>query len=243
MEGTGGKEGIVLLTPLTCVTSNTSLTRMKAFIFDFDGVIVDSQKYWDSHTMELYRALVPGWNETDNLRPKGMSVPDSFAMLRREYGYTGSKEEFVRHFDAFALDLYLTKAHVIGGIEALIERLEAMHIPIGISTASRSDWLQSALEHHGLHHHFAAASCEDDVLHSKPKPDVYLLTAKKLGVDPATCVALEDTVQGLTAAKAAGMYCIALQTADHLAHVQDLSIADKIISHPDELTEEVLRSL
>lgn len=216
---------------------------MKAFIFDFDGVIVDSQKYWDKSTMEVYQMLVPGWTEEDNLRPRGLSVSGAYHMIKDEYGYKGTKEEFVKQIDAFAMDLYTSKAEMIDGIQHLLNRLDALHIPIGIATASRSLWIHSSLDLHSIRHRFAAISTEDDVERSKPHPDVYLRTAKLLGVDPKDCVVLEDSLHGLTSAKAAGMYCIGFQSLDHLHRKEDLSMADKIIAHPDELTEEILKQL
>ena len=216
---------------------------MKAFIFDFDGVIVDSQKYWDDYTMKMFSEMVPGWTEEDNRRPRGLSVPGTLQMLRKEYGYNGNEEQFLQYMDSFALDLYRTKAQLIEGIEHLLERLRAMKVPIGIATASRELWLHTALDLHGIKHHFTAFTAEDHVEQSKPHPEVYLRTAKALKVDPLDCIAFEDSFQGLTSAKAAGMYAIALKTPDHLERAEDVSLADMVVAHPDELTEEILRKL
>jgi beta-phosphoglucomutase len=81
------------------------------------------------------------------------------------------------------------------------------------------------------------------VTHSKPHPEIYLRTAKLLHADPKDCVVLEDSAHGIASAKAAGMYCIAFLSPEHTTRNEDVSKADKIIAHPDELTEEVLRSL
>ncbi len=193
--------------------------------------------------MDMYQLFVPEWNEEDNKRPKGMSVHDAFEMLKKEYGIAHSKEEFMERMNEFALDLYQSKAQMIDGIQHLFDRLDAMNIPIGIATASRAMWLDSALDLHNIRHRFAAISNSDDVEHSKPHPAVYLRTAKELGVDPLKCVALEDSTQGLTSAKAAGMYAIGLRMEDHLERAEDLALADMVIGHPNELTEEVLRSI
>ena len=134
-------------------------------------------------------------------------------------------------------------ARLIEGIDALMSRLETLNIPMGIATASRSHWLEAALKRHGIEHRFAAVTTADDVTEGKPSPQVYLVTAKKLGVAPSDCVALEDSFQGLSSAKAALMYCIGLKTEGHLHRNENLSQADKLIDHPDRLTMEVLRSL
>ncbi len=193
--------------------------------------------------MDLYRSLLPAWTAEDNLRLRGISVHNIYTLLVTEYGMKQEEQDFLDALDVFAIDMYLKKSKIIDGIDHLMERLEALHIPMGIATASRSHWLESALKKHGIHHRFNAFTCADDTEKNKPDPEVYLLTAKKLGVDPAYCIALEDSLQGMTAAKAAGMFCIGFQSPDHLHRAEDLSMADKIIAHPDELTEEILKSL
>ncbi len=216
---------------------------MKAFIFDFDGVIVDTQNHWDSSTMELYQSIIPTWGPEDNFRLRGTGVHDIYDLLVNEYNLKMEKQEFLDVLDVFALDMYLKKSNVIPGIDDLMGRLDALHIPKGIATASRSHWLESALKKHGIHHRFEAFTCADDTEKNKPDPEVYLLTAQKMNVDPKECVALEDSLQGMTAAKAAGMFCIGFQGPEHLFRAEDLSKADMIIAHPDELTEKVLLRL
>lgn len=215
---------------------------MQAFIFDFDGVILDSQKHWDRCTLEHFRSLVPTWSEEDNQKQKGMSVSAAYKLLVRDYGLTHSHDEFLASLDTFVHELYDT-SRIIDGIAAFLERLRHMNIPIGIATATQRHWLMPVLEKHDIGRYFDAISSANDVEESKPHPEVYLKTAKELGADPKQCVALEDSTQGLTSAKAAGMFAIALETPEHLHRREDTSIADMLIHHPDELTEEVLRRL
>lgn len=213
---------------------------MKAFIFDFDGVIVDSQKYWDAYTLQHFRSLLPQWTEEDNKRQKGMSVTDTHALLVREYGLTYGRDEFVATLDVSVRSLY-DQSSVIDGIPDLLHRLQTMHIPIGLSTASHSHWMIPVLRKNNLLQYFQAISSADDVEQCKPHPDVYLRTARELNVDPMECIALEDSVQGMTSAKAAGMFCIGLKTPEHSD--EHLHLADLLIAHPSELTMDVLRSL
>lgn len=215
---------------------------MQAFIFDFDGVIVDSQKYWDEYTLQHLQTLVPKWTKEDNKRQRGLSLQDTYTLLVQEYDLDHEFDAFKQTFEMFVHDLYAS-TKLINGIEGLFKRLEALEIPIGLSTATREEWLLPVLDRHDIRRHFKAISCEDHVAKSKPHPDVYLRTAALLGVDPSQCVALEDSHQGMTAAKAAGMFCIGFQSPEHMLREEDVSLADTMIAHPDELTEEVLRRL
>src|SRR5947207_2355654 len=101
---------------------------MQAFIFDFDGVIVDSQKYWDLANTELYPSLSQKTlSEEDFLKVKNLGVMDAYELLRKDYGYEASREEFLKTVGDFAIDLYLTKTKLIDGIIGLIERLQTLH--------------------------------------------------------------------------------------------------------------------
>ncbi|HVW66863.1 MAG TPA: HAD-IA family hydrolase [Candidatus Peribacteraceae bacterium] len=212
---------------------------MKAFIFDFDGVIVDSQRHWDSFTLTHIRSFIPSWTEADNQRQRGLSNVDTHAMLVQEYGLTHSLEEFMTTLNAHIENLY-DNVRLFDGVDALLKRLSSMNIPVGLATASRAQWVLPVLERHGIHHHFQAASTMDDVMKSKPDPEVYLRTARELKVDPRLCVALEDSTFGIRSAKSAGMTVIGLR---HAYATEDLSLADRIIDHPDELTTEILKML
>jgi HAD superfamily hydrolase (TIGR01509 family) len=188
------------------------------------------------------QTLVPHWTKEDNKRQRGLSLQDTYTLLVKEYDLDHEFDAFKKTFEEFVHDLYAS-TKLIDGIEDVFQRLEAMKIPIGLSTATREEWLLPVLDRHNIRHYFKAISCEDHVPQSKPHPDVYLRTAKLLGISPTHCIALEDSLQGLTSAKAAGMYCIGFQGPEHLHREEDLSTADMLIAHPNELTEEVLRKL
>lgn len=207
--------------------------------FDFDGVIVDSQRHWDDFTFEHIRTFIPTWTEADNHKQRGLSNVDTHAMLVRDYGLNHSLEDFMATLNVHIEHLYDTVT-LMDGIEPLIQRLSSMNIPIGLATASRAQWVLPVLDRHGIHQHFHAASTMDDVVKSKPDPEVYLRTARELGVNPELCVALEDSTFGVRSATSAGMICIGLR---HAHTSEDLSQADRIIDHPDELTMEVLQAL
>lgn len=220
---------------------------MKAFIFDFDGVVIDSENRWPDMQLKIIRSLIPAWEMKDQIRLAGQDWHGSYAILTSEYGY---KESF-EHYEKFMedahrqdiVDLYATHAMLTPGVEALLKRLAARRVPISIASSSDRHSIQTALRRLHADGYFAQISSKDDVPkgRTKPKPDIYLLAAEKAGRKPADCVAIEDSVPGLTAAKAAGLFCIAYRTDYNRG--QDMSAADMHIEHFDELTDARLDSL
>lgn len=213
----------------------------KAFIFDFDGVIVDSERHWDAVQREMYGRLVPGWKDEYLASLKGMSVFDEYEHLRARFGIGLPLAEYEREIDRSATDLYGKRAELIDGAAELIGRLKKRGTPLAIATSSNRNWVEAALRRYGLASFFPVLVTGEEVKgRGKPRPDIYLLAAEKLGVAPVDCVVLEDTANGIKAAKAAGMHAIGLGMP---GSVQDLSSADETIGAADELTEEVLKKL
>lgn len=216
---------------------------MKAFIFDFDGVIVDSERAWQTIGNTLFfPSLVTTWTTKDGERTMGLSTKATHALLTKEYGLTLDYEEYLLQKRAFSQNQLMKSIQPLPGLLGLIERLHALHIPIGIGSSAGLQWIQNMLAMLKLEKHFPLiCSAEDVGDRTKPAPDIYLLVAEKLQIPPVDCVVLEDTYYGVTAAKAAGMTCIAIRSDINAA--QDLSAADKIVTHYDTLTTDVLEAL
>ncbi|TSC79175.1 MAG: HAD-superfamily hydrolase [Candidatus Peregrinibacteria bacterium Gr01-1014_25] len=219
---------------------------MKAFIFDFDGVIVDSERHWITLGDDVFfPSIVPGWTRADGARMMGLGVESSHEFLTREYGLRMPFSEFSRRLEECVDVVYGERAKPLPGLDVLLAYLARNNIPIGIASSSKRRWIEKALERLGLRHHFRTIRSGDDVGdRTKPHPDVYLLAAGDLGAEPATCVVIEDSTNGVAAAKAAGMTCIALRT--DVNGEQDLSQADTLVTQldavPDILTRFAPRS-
>lgn len=215
----------------------------QAFLFDFDGVIVDSEHYWKTVAdVEFFPSLIPGWTELDGAKMMGLGVKSGYALLTEQYGLALSFEEYWTALDRAVSDIYTNKAQMLPGLVPLIERLTALQLPLGIASSSQRHWIEPTLDRLGLHSYFSTVCAANDVNErTKPLPDVYLLAAERLGIDPVSCIALEDSKNGVAAAKNAGMVCLAIRT--YMNPEQDVSQADRIVTHYDELTEAVLCNL
>jgi len=182
---------------------------VKAVIFDMDGLLVDTEVlYCEALTAEA--------------AAMGYELP--VEVLKRMIGHTwagGSagvlKDHFGEAFDTDALrdgsiarfyELAEGGVSLKAGVREVLEVLVARKIPRAIATSSRRTEVEHHIGHHGLLDSFQAIVASGDYPRPKPNPDPYLLAAERLGVDPAACLALEDSHNGVRAAHAAGMMTI-----------------------------------
>lgn len=214
----------------------------KAIIFDFDGVIVDSESHWESALAHLYHAHVPGWTDEAFKRMKGMSVEREWEFLRKEFDIAFTAPEYAALLDEAVRDVYLERVAPMPGLVELLERLGRRNVPVGVATSSNRDWIMLAMRRFDLEKRFGAiVTSEDAPGRTKPAPDLYLLAAERLGVEPGRCVAMEDSSNGIAAAKAAGMRCIGLLGAWNTP--EQLAQADERIESFDELDDDRLALL
>jgi beta-phosphoglucomutase len=215
---------------------------MRAIIFDFDGVIVDSETYWDAETIHVYQQMFLDWTDADDRRLKGRNVHDIYDMLAGEYGFTMPKEEYMRRLNAFALGIYETRTQLLDGVTELVKLVKGRGLPSAIASSSEREWIDIALKRLGMVGVFQPIVTARDVGIGKPDPAVYLEAARRLGVPPADCLAIEDSPNGIKAAKAAGMYCIGLRHLDG-KYPDPLSEADKVVTSLREIDDALLERL
>jgi HAD superfamily hydrolase (TIGR01509 family) len=125
---------------------------------------------------------------------------------------------------------------VLPGVHDWLDDARRLGLPIGVASSSEVDWVAAHLERLGLLDRFACLTCFDGALRGKPAPDLYLAACESLGVAPADALAVEDSGNGITAARAAGMRCVAVP--HDLTREHDLSGADLVVASLADLTLE-----
>jgi HAD superfamily hydrolase (TIGR01509 family) len=217
----------------------------KAVIFDFDGVLVDSETHWPGLNARIFERLniAKPWTKEYNDRIVGHGMESVHRVLTTEYGLTMPLPEYESIVWEEAIHVYDTLAMPIPGVVALLERLKTTGMPMAIGSSNERDVIQETCARLGLGTYFREIATRNDVPSGriKPCPDIYLHAARSIGATPETCLAIEDSPTGIAAAKAAGMTCIALHSAHNEA--QDMSAADIHINGFDELNDERLASL
>lgn len=212
---------------------------MNTFIFDMDGVLVDSEyTYFKSKTDILHEA---GHDVPVSYQYQFMGTTSDFMWQRMkdEFNLPKTVEEYGKEMNR-RRDEIIQKDGVrpIVNVKDLVKRLYRAGFKLGVASASRKEEIVRNLEELGLDAYFTQAVSAEEVAHSKPEPDVFLHTAQLLGSTPEECSVIEDTKNGTRAAKAANMYCIGFANPDYPQ--QDLSCADEVITDFREIDENRL---
>ncbi len=201
---------------------------IEAFIFDMDGVIIDSEPLHfdvDRQVLEYYGHSITQEQLEGYV---GMTNPEFWSILRGEYGMSQTVEEIIEYQLGIKLGvLHAAQMEPIPGIRELLAELRRGGIPRAIASSSPRVFIEAVLDKFGLRGEFDFVVSSEEVPRGKPSPDVYLRAAELLSADPARCVVLEDARHGIAAAKAAGMACIGYVNPN--SGNQDLTQADLIV--------------
>jgi HAD superfamily hydrolase (TIGR01509 family) len=214
---------------------------MFAVVFDFDGIILDSETAeFESHR-RVFADYGVDLSADDWCTGVGIVKPDA-----HWFDWLCARAAAPPTFDRFhkATHDYF-REHVrmepMTGVSALLGALVAAGVPRAIASAAPSDWVLRALDDLRLAPTFDAIVTGDQVEQGKPAPDVYLEAARRIGIAPSRCVAIEDSGPGIAAARAAGMRTVAIPHP--LTRLHDLSAADLRVDSAAKLTLDTLRVL
>jgi len=212
---------------------------IEAVIFDLDGVLLDSEQVWDEAREQLAKERGGRWHENAQRDMMGMSSVEWSRDMHDVIGLPEPPEEISREVVERMAKLYREHLPVVPGAREAVERLAARW-PLGLASSSNRELIDLALELLGVKHRFKATVSSEEVTRGKPAPDVYLEAARRLGVDPTHAAAIEDSENGIRAAKASGMRVIAIPN-QHFPPADDaLTQADVLLRSLEELTPEVV---
>ena len=206
------------------------MAEQLAVIFDMDGVLVDSEP-WHYKVEELIYAEL-GIEVPDKVHQRylGTAADLMWSDLKERYGLKHSLEELVQYDEEFRIGFFrdLGKLEPNPGVKKLLSGLSDANIPVAVATSSVPGIVDIILEQCGIRSYFDAVVTTVQAGKSKPAPDVYLYTAKKLEREPARCLVFEDSMNGIRAAVDAGMICVAFQPEGAVLH--DISAAHHFIT-------------
>ncbi|MGW9192366.1 HAD family hydrolase [Micromonospora chersina] len=210
-----------------------------AVLFDLDGVIVDSEPVWE----EVRRAYVAEhdgtWQPDTQRRLMGMSTGEWAAYLSGELGVDRSAEQIATEVVAEMTRRYAQRVPLIDDAVAVVRRTAARW-PLGLASSSPTRLIAAALDATGLADAFGATLSTEETARGKPAPDVWLAVAARLGVDPARCVAVEDSSNGVRSAAAAGCRVVAVPHGSYPLDPDAEKLAAVVLPSIDALTPEVV---
>jgi HAD superfamily hydrolase (TIGR01509 family) len=214
---------------------------LAALVFDFDGLIVDTENpgfiSWEEVYQEFGATLsIDDWRHATGY----VGGFDPAIHLEQILGRRLDWSQLMPKREARNWELTL-QAKVLPGIEQLLLSARERRLRVGVASNSENGWVEGGLRRLGLRDHVDIVVSRDMVMNPKPAPDIYLKTVQTLQVEPSQAVALEDSEPGCRAAKRAGLKAVAIP--NRFSERQDLTIADLIVKSATELSVDRLAAL
>lgn len=207
-----------------------------AVVFDLDGVIVDSEQVWDDVRAEYTRETGGRYGPDATRAMMGMSSPEWSAYMADELGVPGTPEQINAAIVGRMLVRYGASPPLIPGAADVV-RAVAERRPVAIASSSNIELIEVVLAASGLQEVVREVVSSEQVARGKPAPDVYLEAARRLGIEPSRCAAVEDSHNGIRSAKAAGMVVFAIPNPHFPPGDGALADADVVLRSLAELPD------
>jgi HAD superfamily hydrolase (TIGR01509 family) len=212
---------------------------IEAVVFDLDGVLVDSEHVWDAARKELAAAQGRPWPDHASRDMMGMSSLEWSRYMHEVVELPEPPEEISTKVVRRLEEIYRRELPLIDGAVEAVEQA-AERWPLGLASSSNRELIDLVLELSGLAQDFLATVSSEEVPRGKPAPDVYLEAARRLGIGPLRCAAVEDSENGIRSAKTAGMQVLAIPNQRYPPAEDALALADDVLRSIRELTPEIL---
>lgn len=214
---------------------------IKAVIFDMDGVIVKTGSIHHIGEKKVLKEIGINLTLQEIESYAGVAAEVYFKDILKKRNKSANIKELVEKKYKIVYDILEDGIPVIPGALELIRSLERNHIKIALASGSPGEFVDFIVSKLDLKEVFDATISSDEITHSKPNPEIFLLAAERMNVDPKDCLVIEDAHLGVLAAKNAGMKCIGFINKD--SGDQDLSKADLIVDDLNKLTLDKIRNL
>jgi mannitol-1-/sugar-/sorbitol-6-/2-deoxyglucose-6-phosphatase len=205
-------------------------------VFDMDGLLIDSEPLWVRAEIEIFGAHGLPLAESDCATTKGLRVDDVVRHWHAVRAFA-DVDRVERDLVARVAELVRTEGVALRGATGAVARAKELG-PIALASSSPRLIIEAALERLGLAKAFDVVQSAETEPYGKPHPAIFLRTAERLGVSPLACTVLEDSMNGVIAAKAARMRCIAVPPEPDPRFV----VADLVVTSLEDVTHAVLRA-
>lgn len=203
----------------------------QAIIFDMDGVLIDSEPYWQKGTELFFKKHDLPYSPNISREVMGMGLREITEHFKKTYGLVGNTAKLTNDRRSLVYQELLKNIEPMPGAVELVNLFHSLNYPLGLATSGHSqEKAKEILEKLGLNGLFTVIVSGEDVEKAKPAPDIYLKTAELLKVDPKACLVIEDSSNGVFAAKAANMTVYGVNSDPKLREKLTSANSDKVFS-------------
>jgi HAD superfamily hydrolase (TIGR01509 family) len=204
-------------------------TAIDAVVFDMDGVLVDTEHLWDEVREELTSEWGGRYTPEAQEAMMGMSSTEWSLYLHETVGLREQPETINAEVIRRMLERYETELPVVPGAVESVRRLAGDGLRLALASSSNRELIDAVLRRLDLSSSFEVTVSSEEVARGKPAPDVYLEAARRLGIAPERCAAIEDSASGIRAAHTAGMRVIAYPNRHYRPDADALGLADVVL--------------
>ena len=215
---------------------------IQAIIFDMDGVLVDSEVYWEQSRFEFAKDRGKSWTDEFQREAMGQSTIGWATVMKNRLDLSETTDSIIAEMKARVIAHYEQQMPARPGALEAVE-LAAKHYQVGLASGSPTDIIQRVMQLTGLDQVFETIVYGDTVPRGKPAPDIYLEAMKRLGVNPDVTLGIEDSANGIHALKAAGMYSIAAPSPDYPLPSDIVALADAHIREMTEFSPDMVKRI
>jgi sugar-phosphatase len=212
---------------------------IKAVIFDMDGLLIDSEPLWHLAEIEIFAQVNIQLTTQDCLKTTGLRIDEVVAYWYQRFPWSSvSQEQVAEQIVNRMIELIHEKGVAKQGVHSLLQFFQSQELPLALASSSAYRLIDAVVDHLGIREVFQLLCSATEEDYGKPHPAVYLTTASHLQIPPHACLALEDSLNGVLAAKAARMTCIAVPEM-YPDHDPRFIIADHIVPSLEVVPREV----
>lgn len=204
----------------------TNALKIRAAIFDMDGLLVDSEPWWRVAETKVFGRLSVAPSPADFDHMMGRRMPEVISLWYAKHPWPDFDLQATEHEIVDEVARLVTEnAQLLPGVTEALEFFKAKNIPVALASSSPLRLINRLISFYRIDHYFSVVRSAEYEPNGKPAPDVFLTTAKALNIAPQDCIVFEDSYNGVLAAKAAGMWCVAVPAPEHLPQ-ERFGIAD-----------------
>lgn len=220
----------------------TRSAPVDAIVFDLDGVLIDSEPIWDAVRRELTEAWGGHWHDSAHREMMGMSAPEWSRYMHECLAIPQPSEKINQEVVRRVAQRYECGVPLLPSAVESVRSL-AGEWPLAVASSSNRSLIELVLKIANLRDCFRIVLSSEEVVNGKPQPDVYLEAARRLAIQAGRCPAVEDSQNGILAAKAAGMRVVAVPNRHYPPSSSSLQMAEAVLPSLQDLTPSFVRTL